>query len=42
MIDVSGLTKSYDDFQALKGVSFKINRGNAYFGMLVDLDVIPR
>jgi ABC-2 type transport system ATP-binding protein len=27
MIDVSGLTKSYDDFQALKGVSFTINRG---------------
>ncbi len=27
MIDVSGLTKSYEDFQALKGVSFKINRG---------------
>ncbi len=27
MIEVSGLTKSYDDFQALKGVSFKVNRG---------------
>ncbi|MBL8785986.1 MAG: ATP-binding cassette domain-containing protein [Deltaproteobacteria bacterium] len=27
MIEVSGLTKSYDDFQALKGVSFTVNRG---------------
>ena len=27
MIEVSGLTKSYDDFQALKGVSFKVNSG---------------
>jgi ABC-2 type transport system ATP-binding protein len=27
MIEVSQLTKSYDDFQALKGLSFKVNRG---------------
>ena len=27
MIEVQGLTKSYDDFQALKGISFTVNRG---------------
>jgi len=27
MIEVSGLTKSYEDFQALKGISFKVARG---------------
>lgn len=27
MIEVSGLTKSYEDFQALKGISFKVDRG---------------
>jgi len=27
MIEVSELTKSFDDFQALKGVSFTVNRG---------------
>ncbi|MCC6625288.1 MAG: ATP-binding cassette domain-containing protein [Deltaproteobacteria bacterium] len=27
MIEVSGLTKSYDDFQALKGIDFTVQRG---------------